>query len=138
MLRMRIPKFEISSERSIRLAKCDAVPRLMVIAGPNGSGKSTLLNAIRTQANFSNVIYVGPHRSMRRQNVQQRHLMTSVLSYEQQLTNQSVSGFEGVSILNSSRDPWGYDESANYLKHALCQIEVERYQAIAERYDRDQ
>jgi uncharacterized protein (DUF2267 family) len=33
--------------------------------------------------------------------------------------------------------PWGYDESANYLKHTLCQIEVDRLQAIGNRVDRE-
>ena len=42
---MTIPNFTVQNDRSIRLAKCDHVPKLMVIAGPNGSGKSTLINA---------------------------------------------------------------------------------------------
>lgn len=36
----------LKNQRSVRLARCGAVPRLMIIAGPNGSGKSTLLNTI--------------------------------------------------------------------------------------------
>jgi len=27
-----------------------------------------------------------------------------------------------------------YDDSVNYFKHALCQVEIERTQAIAARY----
>ncbi|MEX2490422.1 MAG: AAA family ATPase [Nitrospirales bacterium] len=69
---MRIPKFDIRNQRSIRHAKCDAVPRLMIVVGPNGSGKSTLLNMVRSGAGYSNVVYVGPHRAMRKQQVQQR------------------------------------------------------------------
>jgi len=109
----------------------------MVVAGPNGSGKSTLLNAIRASAGYTNIMYVGPHRAMRKQVVQQRHLMTQAFSLETFLSSQSVSGVEGIRIFDGSRDPWGYDESANYLKHTLCQIEVDRLQAIANRVDRE-
>jgi ABC-type hemin transport system ATPase subunit len=109
----------------------------MVIAGPNGSGKSTLLNAIRSNAGYKNVLYVGPHRAMRRQTVQQRHLMTQAFSLETLLSSQSISGIEGIRIFDGNRDPWGYDESANYLKHTLCQIEVDRLQAIGNRVDRE-
>jgi AAA15 family ATPase/GTPase len=63
---MRIPFFEIINARSIQLAKCDSVPKLMVIAGPNGSGKSTLLNSLRAVAGREHVLYVGPHRAIRR------------------------------------------------------------------------
>src|ERR1051326_4942611 len=113
---MRIPNFSVANQRSIALARCEAVPRLMIITGPNGSGKSTLLNAIRTNAHFHDVIYVGPHRAMRKQSVQQRHLFVNPLSIEALLTQQNVGGMEGVRIFDGQRDPWGYDESANFLK----------------------
>jgi predicted ATPase len=134
---MRISSFEIRNQRSVRFAKCEQVPPLMVIAGPNGSGKSTMLNTIRVSHGYSNIIYVGPHRAMRRQQVQQRHLLATPISLETILTGQNVPGYEGIRIFDGARDPWGYDDSANYLKHALCQIEVERQQAIATRFDRD-
>jgi len=134
---MRIPTFEIRNQRSIRHAKCDAVPRLMIVVGPNGSGKSTLLNMVRSAAGYTNVVYVGPHRAMRKQQVQQRHLMAQSLSYETLLSGQNVPGMEGIRIFDGNRDPWGYDESANYLKHTLCQIEVDRLQAIGNRIDRE-
>jgi hypothetical protein len=31
----------------------------------------------------------------------------------------------------------GADDSANYLKHSLCQVEIERQQAITARVDRN-
>lgn len=136
-LKVRIPSFEIRNQRSIRYAKCDEVPRLMVVAGPNGTGKSTLLNAIRSQAGYSNIMYVGPHRAMRRQQVQSRHLLAPSISFESLLSSPQIQGFEGIRIFDGVRDPWGYDDSANYLKHALCQIEVDRKQAITARVDRD-
>lgn len=134
---MRIPSFEIRNQRSVRFAKCEKVPALMVVAGPNGTGKSTLLNTIRSQAGFTNVMYVGPHRAMRRQQVQSRHLLAPSISFESLLSSQNIPGFEGIRIFDGARDPWGYDDSANYLKHALCQIEVDRQQAITARVDRD-
>src|SRR3990172_3736664 len=104
---MRLPSFEISNQRSIKRAKCEIAPPLMVIAGPNGAGKSTLLNAIRSQAGFTNIMYVGPHRAMRRQQVQQRHLLAPSISLETLLSGQNVPGFEGIRVFDGARDPWG-------------------------------
>jgi energy-coupling factor transporter ATP-binding protein EcfA2 len=134
---VRIPSFEVRDQRSIKYARCDAVPALMVIAGPNGTGKSTLLNTIRSNAGYTNVMYVGPHRSMRRQNVQSKHLLAPSISFESLLSSQQIPGFEGIRIIDGSRDPWGADDSANYLKHALCQIEIDRQQAITAKVDKD-
>jgi hypothetical protein len=74
---------------------------------------------------------------MRKQVVQQRHLMAATLSFESLLSSQNVASMEGIRIFDGSRDPWGYDESANFLKHTLCQLEVDRHQAITARVDRD-
>ncbi|MHB8543037.1 MAG: AAA family ATPase [Leptospirales bacterium] len=109
----------------------------MVIAGPNGCGKSTLLNEIRVKHSYQNIMYVGPHRAMRRQQVQQRQLLNVPISFETLLMGQNLPQLEGIQFFGGVRDPWGYDDSANYLKHALCQIEMERQQAIAARYDRN-
>src|SRR4051812_23130700 len=106
---MRIPSFEVRNQRSIKYAKCDAVPALMVIAGPNGTGKSTLLNTIRSSAGYTNVMYVGPHRSMRRQNVQSRHLLAPTISFESVLSSQQIPGFDGIRIFDGARDPWSAD-----------------------------
>lgn len=134
---MRIPSFEVRNQRSVRLAKCEKLPQLMVIAGPNGTGKSTLLHAIRSQAGYQNIMYVAPHRAMRRQNVQSRHLLAPSISFETLLSSPSLPGFDGIRVFDGARDPWGSDDSANFLKHALCQIEVDRQQAITARVDRD-
>ncbi len=134
---MRIPTFEVRDQRSIRFAKCEQAPPLMIIAGPNGCGKSTLLNAVRATSGYQNIMYVGPHRAMRRQQVQQRHLLTSPISFEALLAGQNVPNYEGIRLLDGARDPWGYDDSGSYLKHALCQIETDRQQAIATRFDKD-
>src|SRR6266545_4132843 len=134
---MRVASFEVRGERSVAFARCDQVPPLMIIAGPNGSGKSTVLNSIRKQGGYTNIMYEGPHRSMLRQTVQQRHLLSGRLSLEDLLARPDIQNYDGVQTLGGTRDPWSYDSSSNYFKHALCQIEVERQQAIASRFDRD-
>ncbi len=134
---MRIPSFEVRDQRSVKLARCESVPRLMVITGPNGAGKSTLLYELRQVRGRQHILYVGPHRSTRRQNVQQRHLIAQPLLFEQLLSIDQAPRYEGIEVFQGTRDPWNADDSANYLKHSLCQIEVERQQAIAIRYDRD-
>ncbi len=134
---MRIPSFEIRNQRSLAYAACPNLPSLMAITGPNGAGKSTLLYAIRNIGGRNNVLYVGPHRSSRRQNVQQRHLISRTLVFEEMLARDDAPGFDGVALVSGARDPWSNDDSANYIKHSLCQIEVERQQAISARFDRD-
>lgn len=109
----------------------------MVVAGPNGAGKSTLLNHIRNVGGNQHILYVGPHRAIRRQSVQQRYLISTRIDLEQILASENVPGYEGVKLFGGSRNPWDADDSSNYLKHALCQIEIERQQAIAARYDKD-
>jgi hypothetical protein len=109
----------------------------MVVAGPNRAGKSTLLNAIRANSGWQNMIYLGPHRSMRRQFVQQRHLISQPFVFEELLTRLDSPGFEGIALISGTRDPWSLDDSSNYLKHTLCQIEVDFQQAITERYYKD-
>ena len=134
---MRIPSFEVRNQRSVRLAGCERLPALMIIAGPNGCGKSTLLHALRSVAGTERVIYVGPHRSVRRQRVMERHLFAQPISIEALFMRPDTPGYDGIQLLGGQRDAWGYDDSANYLKHALCQIEIERQEAIARRFDRD-
>jgi energy-coupling factor transporter ATP-binding protein EcfA2 len=134
---MRIPSFAITNARSIQLASCDAVPQLMVIAGPNGAGKSTLLNVLRSVAGREHVLYVGPHRAIRRQSVQQRHLISTPFHFDEILALEGLPGYEGIRVLGGERNPWDADDSSSYLKHSLCQVEVDRQQAISARYDNE-
>jgi hypothetical protein len=133
---MSIPRFSVENQRAVRLAACDAVPRLMVIVGPNGCGKSTVLNAIRSSGGAS-IVYVGPHRTFRRQNVQYRHLLNEEISLERLLGRSDTPGYEWIVLVTGARDAWGFDDASNYLKHGLCQIETERQQAISSRFDQD-
>lgn len=134
---MRIASFAIENNRSIAVARCDQVPPLMVIAGPNGSGKTTLLDALRNQPGSGRILYMAPHRTSRRQVVQQRHLLAGPILLEELLARSDTPGYEGISLLGGARDAWNYDDTANYLKHGLCQIELERRDAISGRFDRD-
>lgn len=134
---MRLPKFRVENQRSIRLAECSDVPKLMVIAGPNGTGKSTVLNALHSQPGTGPILYVGPHRIARRQTVQWRHLQTAPILLQDLWARSDIPGIEGVAIVTGTRDPWSFDDTANFLKHGLCQIEVDRKDAIASLYDRD-
>jgi len=133
---MRIPSFSIQSVRGVALAKCEHVPPLMIIAGPNGCGKSTLLNTLRKQPGPGKILYVGPHRTSRRQRVQHRYLLGPVISLYELLAGAETPRYEGVEIIGGARDAWGFDETTNYVKYALSQVEIERQQAIALRYDR--
>jgi len=134
---MRIPAFEVRNKRSVTLAKCEQPPKLMIIAGPNGAGKSTLLYELRNINGRQNILYVGPHRSSRRQHVQQRHLISTTFDFEKLLCQDQAPQYEGIQMFQGTRDPWNADDSGNYLKHSLCQIEIERQQSIAARFDRD-
>lgn len=133
---MKIPSFRIENKRNIRLAECSNVPNVMIITGPNGSGKSTLLQELRSMAVGGRPMYMGPHRASRRQRVRFRFLgeqirMRSVMEGDQ------LPGREGIEHINRARTPWDNDDSASFLKYGLCQIELDRREAIAERYDQD-
>lgn len=133
---MRIPTFAIRNQRAVRLAACDAVPPIMVITGPNGCGKSTLLNALRsTGTGEGRTLYVSPHRNSRRQQVQMRYLGQARIEMSSLLSANSLPGFEGLNLPSRERDAWNFDEAQSFLKYSLCQIEIDRQTAIAERFD---
>lgn len=136
---MRIQTFAVKNVRSVAFAECTNVPRLMIIAGPNGAGKSTLLYELRKVGGRQHILYVGPHRSSRRHTFRQRDLYGINVSFEALLCQDQAPKYDkinGVNLGGEARDPWNADESASYLKFALCQIEIERQQAIANHFDR--
>ena len=110
----------------------------MILTGPNGCGKSTLLDALR-QAQGPNgpILYVGPHRTSGRQTVRMRFLHQNKVSMRQIQSGTNLPSFEGVNIHSRSRSAWDFDETSSYLKFALCQIELDRQTALAERFDKD-
>ena len=94
---MRISSFRVGPSRSLRLAECDTVPRVMIIAGPNGCGKSTLLQELRAHPGHSRPLYVGPHRVSRRQQVKKRFL-GATFSMADILSGDSLPGVEGIGL----------------------------------------
>src|SRR5205809_5480397 len=101
---MRISEFTVTNTRNIRLASWSALPPIMIITGPNGCGKSTLLNHRRTVG--GDILYLGPHRSSRRQTVRMRFLSQQSIDMSSLLSTGSLPGFEGLDIPNRTRDAW--------------------------------
>ena len=60
---------------------------------------------------------------------QQRIEMSSLLS------SSNLPGFEGMHLQSNARDAWNFDEAQSFLKYSLCQIELERQNAITSRFD---
>lgn len=99
----------------------------MVVTGPNGSGKSTLLHSIRHASGGSGpILYVGPHRTSRRQIVRAKYLYQPRIDMSKLLSEDNLPGFEGITIPNRQRDAWDFDEASSYLKYGLCQVELDR------------
>lgn len=133
---MRIPNFSVRNNRSVHLAVCDTCPKVMVITGPNGSGKSTLLDCLRQSGGAPGpILYVGPHRTSRRQTVRARYLYQQPIQMRKLLSEINLPGFEGINIPNRNRNAWDFDEASSYLKNGLCQIELDRQAAITNRLD---
>ena len=132
---MRIPSFKISKKRNIDLAECLAVPPVMIITGPNGCGKSTLLQELREVSGEGRPMYIGPHRSSRRQRVQFQYLGPR-LSMRDVLEGKSLPSYQGIDHIHNARNPWDRDDAPSFLKYGLCQIELDRRDAIAEAYDK--
>ncbi len=132
-----IPQFDVRDRRSIRRASCDSVPKIMIVTGPNGCGKSTLLDELRQRSDSGgSILYVGPHRTSGRQKVQMRYAAGERLSMRELQSRQDLPNHEGIKIHSYSRSAWDYDETSNYLKYSLCQVELNRRDAFFERYEK--
>ena len=46
-----------------------------------------------------------------------------------------LPGYEGIKDVSRARTPWDQDDAASFLKYGLSQIELDRREAIAARYD---
>jgi hypothetical protein len=51
------------------------------------------------------------------------------------LEGDQLPGYEGIRGTSTERNPWDFDDAASFLKYGLCQIELDRREAIADRYD---
>jgi energy-coupling factor transporter ATP-binding protein EcfA2 len=138
-----LKSFRIEKKKGLKLAECNTVPPLMIICGPNGSGKSTLLYSLQTREAIIDMdqgtvfLYQPPHRVVRRQSVQRRFLGGNAQNrFEDLLTGNSVSGFEGLQIPYPSRTPDNVDESGSTLKFVLGKLENQRQNSLAARVDK--
>jgi hypothetical protein len=138
---MPIQSFNITNVKIIKRAECEKVPRLMVIAGPNGVGKSTLLNELRRLSErvkgSGKILYVAPHRTWRKRKLRTLWLWGQERDYSTILASESVPGFEGLPIQDSSRRPDSADEALGFIKYILAQIETRRQNAITAQIDRN-
>ena len=131
---MQITQFRVENNRSIRLAECQNLPWVMIVTGPNGCGKSTLLQALRPVAGGVRPMYIGPHRASRRQKVRFRFLGPEI-RMRSVLEGDTLPGYEGIRDVSRPRNPWDQDDAASFVKYGLSQIELDRREAIAARYD---
>lgn len=138
---MPLSSFKIQNQKAIRLAQCDKVPSIMVISGPNGVGKSTLLYAIKRKQGdvriTGQVMYILPHRAYRRQTIRMQHLWGPQRSFAETLSGDNLQRIEGINIGYDQRSPDSSDESMNYMKYILSQLETRRSNAIAEAVDKN-
>ena len=138
---MALKRFRVENEKALKLAACDQVPPVMVVAGPNGVGKSTLLYALQrrvgaTLDDDTRIVYQPPHRAIRRQQVQRRWLGGALRPLADVFADQSVGGFEGLQIPFPSRAPDNVDEAGSVLKFTLGRLENRRETALARLVDR--
>lgn len=137
---MALLSFKVEQQKSVRLAEAASVPAVMVITGPNGVGKSTLLYGIKSGAGQTSgptrMLYQGPHRVLRRTQVQRRWLGGGPKWLQDLLGSGEVSGYEGLSFPNASRTPDNVDEAGSTIKHTLGKIENRRQAILAAVVDR--
>jgi len=137
---MALTSFRVTNQKSLRLVEATQVPPVMIIAGPNGVGKSTLLYAIKTGSHQATpntkLLYQGPHRVLRRTQVQRRWLGGGLKWLSDLLGINEVSGYEGLSFQNPSRSPDNVDEAGSTIKHTLGKIENNRQATLAYLLDR--
>jgi ABC-type cobalamin/Fe3+-siderophores transport system ATPase subunit len=135
---MALRAFKVENEKAIRLAACEAVPPVMIVAGPNGVGKSTLLYALHRRTGTeidsdTQIIYQPPHRAIRRQQIQRRWLSGGGITrrISEIFSNESVEALEGLSIPFPRRAPDNVDEAGSTLKYTLGRLENRRQAVLA-------
>ena len=138
---MALTQFRIENLKALRLAECQSVPPIMVIAGANGVGKSTLLYSIRQRTGqvqlTGKVLYIPPHRGWRKQPIRAMHLWTTPRWFTDFLASDNVSGIEGLRFWGGARAPDSVDEAQGTIKWVLSQIETRRRDAITAVVDKN-
>lgn len=64
-----------------------------------------------------------------------RYLGQARIEMSSLLSSSSLPGFDGLNLPSRERDAWNFDEAQSFLKYSLCQIEIDRQTAIADRFD---
>lgn len=139
---MALKSFKIQNVKALGLVECELVPSVMIIAGSNGVGKSTLLYELAQRRGIqadenTKILYQPPHRALRKTTVQRRWLFGGVIKLFSDLLSQNdVSGYEGLQIQFPSRTPDNVDEAGSTIKYTLGKIENRRQTILAELVDK--
>ena len=138
---MALQSFRVENQKALRLAECQQVPRIMIIAGPNGVGKSTLLHNLHRKVGAvygegTQVLYQPPHRAIRRQKVRRRFLSGALKGFAEIFSGLQISGFEGLSIPFPERSPDNVDEAGSTIKYTLGKIENRRLTVLGSLVDK--
>jgi len=147
MMIMAISEFEIREKEVIKLAKCDNVPKVMIIAGPNGVGKSTLLYYLWSYYRdlwsrdkhpsdpYRTIFYIPAHRGYRKSRITMQMLYDKELKYRDFLKNPElppkVGGFGGLDIRDKSRIRDSADEAQYLIKFVISQIKTKYDQKLS-------
>jgi len=153
---MPIEQFTISNKDVIKLASCEKVPPLMVIAGPNGVGKSTLLEVLKRNipsARESNVqikatpsstpLYISPHRVFVPHEIHRLLPLLASRKFRETLRSESLPGLPpylgGIpSYLTGGvpRDKNQPDFAPSDVKRRIAEIDAEFDHIVRVVYDK--
>ena len=101
-------------------------------------GNPLLLDALRSRGGSGGqILYVGPHRISARQVVRMRFLAGQKLLMRDLHAADNLPNYEGINVHSRKKSAWDFDESSSYLKYALCQIELDRQDALTNRFDQE-
>lgn len=138
---MALESFRVENQKVIRLAECENVPPIMVIAGPNGVGKSTLLDCLRRRECEHHEltrepIYISPDRTWRNRIIRLMHLYTTPRKpFAEILSSINVPSIEGIPIHDPQRGPGSADEAISLVKFSLNQLEIRRSSLVKTKYE---
>lgn len=133
-----ITAFKVFNRDSLRLAECQSVPPVMIIAGANGVGKSTLLYNVSGEsvADYAHIegsgtrLYLPPHRPWDAQNFELHDLIREDAGYGQVLAARSLPGVPGIHLRSSSRTSFDADSASSFIKFSLARLEWGKKMAL--------
>ena len=134
-----ITAFRIFDRDSLRLAECQNVPPVMIIAGPNGVGKSTLLYNLSGEsvADYAQIegsgtppLYLPPHRPWEAQSFQLRDLISGDAMYSKVLEARELPDAPGLRIRSRSSTSFDADSASSFIKLGLARLEWRKKMAL--------